>query len=69
VRQALARVRADTPVRRSYLELQLGAAQDTGAWARAEIGTRPWENITGLLFAQVASREGWSVGAAARVDF
>ena len=69
MREGLARVRADTPVRRSFLELQVGAAQDAGAWARAELGTRPWEDVTGFLYGQLASREGWSAGAGVRWDW
>jgi hypothetical protein len=69
VREGLARVRADTPVRRSWLELQVGATQAAGAWARGELGTRPWEHVTGFLFAQASSRAGWSAGAGGRWDF
>lgn len=45
------------------------AAQDAGVALRGELGTRPWQDVTGFLFAQASSREGWSAGAGGRWDF
>jgi hypothetical protein len=41
VREGLARVLADTPVRGGYLEAQAGITTWSGPYARAEAGYRP----------------------------
>lgn len=69
VRDGLARVLADTPVRHGFLDLQLGAATDVGAYVRGELGYRPLERVAAYLFGQATTHAGHSAGAGVRVTF
>jgi hypothetical protein len=62
----LTRVLADTPVRSGYLELQLGAVQELGAYAQLEAGYRPLERVGLFGFGRLEPTLGWSAGAGAR---
>lgn len=68
MREGLARVLADTPVRSGYLELQAGASSLSGLYARGELGYRPWEDVAGFLFGQWTPQES-TAGVGVKLTF
>lgn len=52
VREGLARVLADTPVRSGYLEAMGGYSSQGGPFARGEVGVKPWQNHAFFLEAE-----------------
>lgn len=66
--EGLARVLADTPVRSGYLELQAGMSTAAGAYARAELGYRPFERLAAFAFSQWTPAE-TIAGAGVKLTF
>lgn len=53
------------PIRRGYLEAQVGAGSDVDPFARGELGMRITDDVAALGWGQV-DRRGWTAGAGAR---
>lgn len=65
----LSRALTGLPVRGGYAEVLGGLSQSGGAFARGEVGVRPWEHGAAFLFGEANQRDGWTVGAGAKFEW